>query len=125
MLVYDVTKKATFDNVPRWLKEMRDHANRDIALMLVGNKTDLGTAEREVTTEEAEQMAAEFGISFVETSAKNGTNVDDAFVRVAVEVYENTFLKKAQQEKKLYDNNVVSVTETEASGGGGGRKCCK
>jgi len=38
MLVYDVTKAASFENVPRWLRELKDHANRDIVLMMVGNK---------------------------------------------------------------------------------------
>jgi Ras-related protein Rab-5C len=41
MLVFDVTRKQSFENIPRWLRELRDHANRDIVLVLVGNKADL------------------------------------------------------------------------------------
>lgn len=52
LLVYDISKRVTYENVPRWLKELRDHADENIVIMLVGNKRDLRHM-RTVTTEEA------------------------------------------------------------------------
>ena len=56
LLVYDITKHLTYESVERWLKELYDHADPHIVVMLVGNKTDLG-AERSVPTEEAKDFA--------------------------------------------------------------------
>uniref|UniRef100_A0A6N2K6R4 Uncharacterized protein n=1 Tax=Salix viminalis TaxID=40686 RepID=A0A6N2K6R4_SALVM len=62
LLVYDVTKPTTFENVSRWLKELRDHADSNIVIMLIGNKTDLKHL-RAVATQYAEE-----GLAFIETS---------------------------------------------------------
>ena len=59
LLVYDIAKQATFDNVQRWLKELRDHADSNIVIMLVGNKSDLKHL-RAVPTEVAKQFAGVF-----------------------------------------------------------------
>jgi small GTP-binding protein len=56
LLVYDIAKYATYENVMRWLKELRDHADSNIVVMLVGNKSDLRHL-RAVPTEEAKQFA--------------------------------------------------------------------
>lgn len=61
LLVYDISKHQTYDNVTRWLKELRDHADANIVIMLVGNKSDLRHL-RAVPTEEAKQFASEFFI---------------------------------------------------------------
>lgn len=86
LLVYDITKKNTFESVERWLKELKDHADSKIVVMLVGNKCDL-KHERQVTIEEGTAAAAKFGLSFLETSALNATNVDQSFKRVLEEIY--------------------------------------
>lgn len=56
LLVYDITKHLTYESVERWLKELYEHAEKNIVVMLVGNKTDLGS-ERSVPTEEARSFA--------------------------------------------------------------------
>ena len=56
LLVYDISKHQTYENVQRWLKELRDHADANIVIMLVGNKSDLRHL-RAVPTEEAKQFA--------------------------------------------------------------------
>ena len=56
MLVYDITKQLTFDHVTRWLGELRSHADNNIVIMLIGNKTDLGTL-RVVPTDQAKEFA--------------------------------------------------------------------
>ena len=65
-------------NVTRWLKELRDHADSNIVIMLVGNKSDLKHL-RAVPTDEAKAFAAENNLSFIETSALDASNVESAF----------------------------------------------
>lgn len=81
MLVYDIAKHATYLNVTRWLKELRDHADSNIVIMLVGNKSDLRHL-RAVPTEEAKAFAVENGLSFIETSALDASNVEMAFQNI-------------------------------------------
>lgn len=86
MLVYDVTKRQTFDHIARWLEELRSHADNNIVIMLIGNKTDLATL-RAVPTEDAKEFAEKEGLFFLETSALEATNVDTAFHTVLTEIY--------------------------------------
>ncbi|KAL2231383.1 ras-related protein RABA2a [Sesamum indicum] len=86
VLVYDVTKPITFENVSRWLKELRDHADSNIVIMLIGNKTDLKHL-RAVATEDAQGFAEREGLSFIETSALEATNVEKAFQTILSEIY--------------------------------------
>ncbi|KAK9704955.1 hypothetical protein RND81_07G022900 [Saponaria officinalis] len=86
LLVYDTTKPTTFDNVSRWLKELRDHADANIVIMLIGNKTDLKHL-RAVATEDAQSFAEKEGLSFIETSALEATNVEKAFQTILSEIY--------------------------------------
>jgi small GTP-binding protein len=68
----------TFENVDRWLKELRDHADHNIVIMLVGNKSDLRHL-RAVATDDAKSYAEQRNLSFIETSALDSTNVEQAF----------------------------------------------
>ncbi|XP_022762716.1 ras-related protein RABA2a-like [Durio zibethinus] len=86
LLVYDVTKPTTFENVSRWLKELRDHADSNIVIMLIGNKTDLKHL-RAVATEDGQSYAEKEGLSFIETSALEATNVEKAFQTILSEIY--------------------------------------
>ena len=78
LLVYDIAKHLTYENVDRWLRELRDHADANIVIMLVGNKSDLRHL-RAVPTEEAKSFAESNQLSFIETSALDSTNVETAF----------------------------------------------
>uniref|UniRef100_A0A7C8ZHC3 Uncharacterized protein n=1 Tax=Opuntia streptacantha TaxID=393608 RepID=A0A7C8ZHC3_OPUST len=86
LLVYDITKRQTFEHIPRWLEELRGHADKNIVIMLVGNKIDLED-EREVATEDAKEFAEKEGLFFLETSALDATNVETAFVTVLTEIF--------------------------------------
>ncbi|KAL9616176.1 MAG: hypothetical protein Q9160_008929 [Pyrenula sp. 1 TL-2023] len=86
LLVYDISKHQTYDNVTRWLKELRDHADSNIVIMLVGNKSDLKHL-RAVPTDEAKQFASENNLSFIETSALDASNVELAFQNILTEIY--------------------------------------
>lgn len=100
LLVYDIAKHLTYENVERWLKELRDHAgiaksscsekverlthmlllylDSNIVIMLVGNKSDLRHL-RAVPTDEARNFSEHHSLSFIETSALDSTNVETAF----------------------------------------------
>uniref|UniRef100_A0A8C3AYV9 small monomeric GTPase n=1 Tax=Cyclopterus lumpus TaxID=8103 RepID=A0A8C3AYV9_CYCLU len=78
LLLYDVTNKASFDNIRAWLTEIHEYAQQDVVVMLLGNKVD-STHDRMVKREEGEKLAKEFGVPFMETSAKSGLNVELAF----------------------------------------------
>ena len=86
LLVYDITKHLTFENVKRWLKELRDHADSNIVIMLVGNKCHLRYL-RAVPTEDAKTFASQNSLSFIETSALDSTNVETAFRNILTGEY--------------------------------------
>ncbi|CAO3669950.1 unnamed protein product [Rhizopus stolonifer] len=89
LLVYDITRQSSFQNVQHWLKELRDHADQNSVIMLVGNKVDLSESSRQVTTEEGGALAEQEGFLFIETSALDATNVDKAFATVFDTIYSN------------------------------------
>ncbi|KAL5226124.1 hypothetical protein ABZP36_012763 [Zizania latifolia] len=86
LLVYDITKRQSFDHIPRWLDELRGHADKNIVIMLVGNKSDLED-ERAVSTEDAKEFAEKENLFFLETSALQATNVENAFQTVLTEIF--------------------------------------
>ncbi|CAI2182298.1 1494_t:CDS:10, partial [Funneliformis geosporum] len=106
LLVYDIAKHVTYENVNRWLKELRDHADSNIVIMLVGNKSDLRHL-RAVPTEEAKQFAAENNLSFIETSALDASNVELAFQNILTEIYRIV-------SNKALENNTGDVTKPTA-----------
>lgn len=117
MLVYDSTREATLDSIPRWLSELREQyvtpcillciwlscvltctnficacfsAHKEISLLMVGNKCDVDDdPNKQVSTESAESMADELHIKCLETSAKTGMNVEKAFITIVESIYAN------------------------------------
>lgn len=85
ILVYDITDRQSFKDIENWLAEVERHANENVVKLLVGNKCDLESA-RQVSTEEGKEFAESLGIKFLETSAKETTNVDKAFFTMANEI---------------------------------------
>ena len=85
IVVYDVTDMESFNNVKQWLNEIDRYANESVNKLLVGNKSDL-TAKKVVDYNTAKAFADEIGIPFLETSAKNATNVEQAFMTMAAEI---------------------------------------
>ncbi|CAD6225286.1 unnamed protein product [Miscanthus lutarioriparius] len=86
LVVYDVTRHVTFENVERWLKELRDHTDANIVIMLVGNKADLRHL-RAVSVEDAKGFAERESTFFMETSALESMNVESAFTEVLTQIY--------------------------------------
>lgn len=82
MLVYDITQPKSFDNVAKWLTNIKEHANEDVERMLIGNKCDLED-KRAISRDRGEQIAQQHGIRFLETSAKANIKIDKAFYDMA------------------------------------------
>uniref|UniRef100_A0A3Q3J2T4 RAB42, member RAS oncogene family a n=1 Tax=Monopterus albus TaxID=43700 RepID=A0A3Q3J2T4_MONAL len=88
LLVFDLTNRKTFDHVREWHKEVSEHIlPHHMVYILIGHKSDLNK-ERKVSRDEAEHLAAELGIRYVETSAKCNSNVDRAFELLTRDIYE-------------------------------------
>ncbi|CAF0724151.1 unnamed protein product [Didymodactylos carnosus] len=85
MLVYDITSEKSFDNIKNWIRNIEEHASADVERMLIGNKCDMAD-KRQVGREKSEQLAIEYGIKFMETSAKANINVEEAFTTLAKDI---------------------------------------
>ncbi|KAF6839255.1 GTP-binding protein rab2 [Colletotrichum plurivorum] len=134
LLVFDLSRKQTFQHVTDWLNDLRQIAEPDIVVILVGNKADLTQEtdnKREVTREEAEDWARKNGVfEYVETSAKSGENVEKAFMRVAERIYQNIQAGKYDLNDRRSGvkgpsaggNKQVRLAGDASKGSGGG--CC-
>ncbi|KAH0791227.1 ras-related protein RABA2a [Histomonas meleagridis] len=85
LLLYDISAALTFNSLPRWLQELRENADSNIVVMLVGNKCDLSEL-RAVTTEEGIGFSKSENLLFIETSARQNSNVQEAFTTLITEV---------------------------------------
>ncbi|XP_040267989.1 ras-related protein Rab-25 [Bufo bufo] len=112
LLVYDITKQQSYESVDRWLKELYDHAEASIIVMMVGNKSDLKDEAREVPTEEAKMYADSNGLLFMETSALDSTNVELAFETILRDIYTRVLKSKGGEPK---ENTVVLSNDTSAT----------
>ncbi|KAG2138995.1 GTPase [Suillus clintonianus] len=125
LLVYDIAKHASYVNVAQWLKELRDHADSNIVIMLVGNKSDLKHL-RAVPTEEAKSFARENGLSFIETSALDASNVESAFQTILTDIYRIVSSKSLEQSVdpiKGPTSDTIPVA-IDSSTPAAGSKCC-
>lgn len=109
LIVYDISRKLTFDNVARWLDELRMHSDTILVTMLVGNKRDLGDL-REVSVEEGKAYAEAEGLMFLETSALDSTNVNTAFHSVMKEIY-NSYNSRRVLSSISHKSEFVSKSE--------------
>lgn len=99
LLVYDISRRQTFDSIGRWLNELHTHSDMNVVSILVGNKSDLKDG-REVSTDEGKSLAESEGLFFMETSALDSSNVTAAFETVVKEIY-NILSRKVMQSQEL------------------------
>lgn len=122
LLVYDITRRESFNHLTRWLEEARQNGNPNMTIMLIGNKSDL-EHRRAVSTKEGELFAQENGLVFMETSAKTAANVETAFIKTAENIYEK--IKEGLYDPSREGNGVkigVMSPPKAAKGKSGG--CC-
>ena len=86
LVIYDITQKITFENIDKWISDLKISADEKVSIILIGNKSDL-EEKREVSKEDGENKAKLNGISFLETSALNGNNIEIAFKTLVKNVY--------------------------------------
>jgi len=105
-VVYDISRKSTFDNVDKWIDELKNHGSEDVFIMLVGNKSDLKD-KREISEEDVQKKAQLYNVAFCETSALEGKNIEYAFESLI-----NEITKKVEKDKEK-NNNKNSTNKDE------------
>ena len=98
MLVYDITYLISFQSLNYWLDEIEKNASKNVYKILVGNKCDM-ESERKVTEEEGKDFAAKYGMKFCEASAKESTNVSEAFITMTRDII------NPNNEKNIFKSN--------------------
>ena len=120
VLVFDISNEESFENITEWTEQINEKAEKDVQRILIGNKSDLDE-EREVPFDVAKQLATEYGLEYVETSAKSGLNVDSAFEKLCKQVLyggkevnrDSTFSLRKSENKEGKEKEISS------------KKCCK
>ena len=123
LIVYDTTIAQSFENINKWLGEIKEKAGKDIKLIIIGNKIDLKD-KKVVSTEQALTRAKELDIPLMETSAKDATNVKEAFYDLLKEMYcelSKTLEIVEKQNLEKDGNNGVQLDVTEQKKKNG---CC-
>jgi small GTP-binding protein len=109
ILIYDVTNLQSYENVKNWIAQIKESANQNVIIYLVGNKIDIKEEDRCVKTEDGKKLAEEFKLPFFESSAKIGININEIFEQIVEkidEVYSQLEPPKTTKKNKLYKGKV-------------------
>ena len=111
-IVYDITNRETFESVDKWIQDLNMNSDKNVTLLLIGNKKDL-VDKRDVSKEEGEEKAKSFGLAFLETSALTGENIDKVFDYMLKEVYNKITIEKKNSGEIDYINigNNIEINE--------------
>ena len=125
LLVYDITNQKSFDNLDRWISDLKINGDEKISIILLGNKSDL-EKQRVINTEEGKNKAEFFKFAFLETSALNGNNIEKAFDELIKDVYKNHHdLFKKQAKVEMNDKGVdLEQDKTEENKENEKKGCC-
>ena len=124
-VVYDITRKQSFDSVDRWINDIKAAADKNLTIIIIGNKCDLED-QRQVSKEQGEEKAKSNDVAFMETSAFSGENLDKAFDKMVNEVF-----KKCHEEmtsdgevEPVGPSKDISLDKTKPKDAGKKKKCC-
>lgn len=121
IIVYDITRKLTFDNIDKWIADLKINGDENIMIFLVGNKSDLNN-NREVSKDEGINKSEKYNVPFLETSALQGDNIDRVFEELIQSVYVNNSEELLEENKKAI-NNGVDINEDDKDNNKE-NKCC-
>ena len=121
-IVYDITRKLTFDNIDKWVTDLKTNGDKNISIILIGNKSDLED-KREVEKEEGIKKSEEYKIAFLETSALNGDNIDKAFNELLEQIYQNVCSDTEEGDSAEVDKG-VNLNDDKTDNNGIMSKCC-
>ena len=122
-VVYDITRKNTFETVNKWVSDISAAADKKITLILIGNKNDLED-QRQVTKEMGEEKAKELGLAFMETSACSGENLDKAFQLMINEIYKKSKEDIIGEGEENIVQQGKDITLDKTKGKPAKKKCC-
>ena len=109
LLVYDITNKKSFDDLDKWILDLKTNGDDNLSLILLGNKSDLED-KRVISTEEGKNKAEFYKCSFLETSALNGNNIEKAFSELIMDVYKNNHeIFEKQADVKIDNNRTIDL----------------
>lgn len=119
ILVYDCTEEKSFSNISNWMKQIEQHASKDVAKVLVGNKCD--KEDKVIDYETGKQLADEYGLDFFETSAKTGHNVSELFDKIAQTIIKD---KKKPGAGGAGTRDTVTIGKSKDDGKSSDKKGC-
>jgi len=130
LLVYDVTDEKSFLNIKNWIRNIEQHATDSVDKMLIGNKCDM-VDKKVIDTARGKALADEYGIKFLETSAKNSINVEEAFISLVKDIKKRLDETQKQQppptsQQPSNGNGVISGNQLKSNNkpaGAGGCQC--
>lgn len=121
MVVFDISKKNTFDNLKYWMKDVLDNGIEINTIILVGNKLDLNN-EREVSEKDVEELVSQKNIKYIEVSAKTGANIQLCFQEIAKKIFIH---KESENSIKVTNHmNDQSITLCDVVYEKDKRNCC-
>jgi len=122
LLVYDVTDERSFKNIRNWFSNIEQHASEGVNKILIGNKCDW-VEKKAITKEQGQALADEFGIKFLETSAKANINVEEAFFTLARDIKKRLIDTHAQEQQNSQNHKRLEL-ENNGPRSNTGSGCC-
>ncbi|CAL9228500.1 unnamed protein product [Arabidopsis halleri] len=129
IVVYDVSNRQTFLNTTKWIEDVhRERGQSNVIIVLVGNKTDL-VEKRQVSISEGEDKGKEYGVMFIETSAKENFNIKALFRKIAAALPGVDTYSLVTKSEDMVDVNLKTTSNSSqgeqqgGAGGGGGCSC--
>ncbi|KAI9187855.1 GTP-binding protein [Blastocladiella emersonii ATCC 22665] len=119
LLIYDVTDERSFNNIRNWIRNIEQHASVGVNKILVGNKCDV-TEKKVISKEQGQELADEFGVKFIETSAKSNIGVEEAFFSLAKDIKKRLIDTQGPAD----DDKKIDITGGGAKPAAASGSCC-
>lgn len=111
LLVYDISDQSSFNNIKNWMKNIEQHASDNVNKILVGNKSDMSDDKRAVSYSTGKALADQHNMRFIETSAKEGVNVEEVFATIATDVMHRLQNERGRQQDEVAPMMLTAAAE--------------